>query len=196
MSNSSASGPVLELLSRDYEVADIEALPLSPTATPIVIGPGGLADPDIMAQVVAAYEAGLTVAITGATQNEADRFGAFVDGERLASCLPAKRKKVIALYALQHELTQQPPVQSRYCLPEFQPRRGAPSSGRASGWRCCSPRRRRRRRGSRLASSGRARHKGSSALRRPRSTSTASRRRSTVRPSPGTTAGKCRRTCS
>ncbi len=119
MSNSSASGPVLELLSRDYEIADIEALPLSPTATPIVIGPGGLADPDIMAQVVAAYEAGLTVAITGATQNEADRFGAFVEGERLASCSPAKRKRVIALYALQHELTQQPPVQSRYCLPEF-----------------------------------------------------------------------------
>ena len=114
----SAAGPMLDLLSRDHRIIDIEDLKPSFVLSPIVIGPRGLKDQAIMEMVNEAYRAGLTVAIVGATQREANRFDGLVHGAQHASCRPAKRSRRMALYALQQTLRLAPPVDARYCLPQ------------------------------------------------------------------------------
>ena len=115
----SADGLVLDLLEHDYEIVDLEEEAPGVDHTPIVIGPAGLDRPRVMALVARAYRAGLTVAIAGAVQEEADRFDALVEGASLASGEPAEGASEIALYALQQTLRENPPVALRYCLPEL-----------------------------------------------------------------------------
>jgi hypothetical protein len=123
----SASGRVLDLLAEDYEIVDLDEsiFEAGGASTPalsfahVVIGPDALDRPVIMALIIRAYRAGLTVAIANATKAEADRFDIIVDGGAGASCLPADGEREIALYGLQLASRVQPPVVSRYCLPEM-----------------------------------------------------------------------------
>jgi hypothetical protein len=67
--------------------------------------------------LVRAYQAGLTVAIVGATQGQANLFDELVEAELTASCLPVPGAARIALYAVQKTTREQPEEVSRYCLP-------------------------------------------------------------------------------
>jgi hypothetical protein len=117
--DASAAGPTLDLLSEDFEIVDIETLSPRFARAHVVIGPDALDKPEIMALVELAYRTGLTVAIVNATQEEADRFDTMLEGGLVASCLPLEGESEIALYALQQTPGQQPPTDSRYCLPSL-----------------------------------------------------------------------------
>ncbi len=113
------SSPLINLLSRDFTVVDLENPGPPFDLVPVVIGAAALDHPEIMAFVIQVYRAGLTVAIAHASQDEANKFDALVEGEQGASCLPAENESEIALYAIQQTLRDQPRVASRYCLPDF-----------------------------------------------------------------------------
>lgn len=112
----SARGPVLQLLSRDYQIEDLARLPASFTFAPVIIGPAALDNPATMATVVRAYQAGQPVAIVQATQAQTNEFDGLVEDDPVASCEPAEGSSRIALYGLRHVL-RQPAEDSRYCLP-------------------------------------------------------------------------------
>lgn len=117
--NVSASRPLLDLLSHDYSIVDFDKLTPPFEIRPALIGPDALANQDVTEYLVRAYRAGLTVAIVYATQEEANLFDELVEGEQVASCLPAPGAPRIALYALQRTTREQPEEVSRYCLPNF-----------------------------------------------------------------------------
>ncbi len=117
--DASASGPLLDLLSRDYSIVDFDKLTPPSRLYPVLIGPDALANQEVTAYLVRAYRAGLTVAIVYATQKEANRFDRLVEGEQAASCLPAWGVPRIALYGVQKTTREQPEEVSRYCLPTF-----------------------------------------------------------------------------
>jgi len=110
----SADGIALNLLAQDYEIVDLE----EPWEGHIVVGPGALDRPRVMALVARAYRAGLAVAIAGATQEEADLFDSLVEGVDVASCQPVEGELEIALYGLQQSPRHEPPLVNRYCMPE------------------------------------------------------------------------------
>jgi hypothetical protein len=112
----SADGIALNLLAQDYEIVDLE----EPWEGHIVVGPGALEKPRLMALVARAYRAGLAVAIVGATQEEANLFDSLIEGVQVASCRPSEGALEIALYGLQRNPRQDPPVVNRYCLPELE----------------------------------------------------------------------------
>ncbi len=118
--NGSASRPLLDLLSHHYSIVDFDKLTPPFELHPALIGPGALANQAVTAYLVRAYQAGLTVAIVYATQEEANLFDELVEGEQVASCVPAPGAPKIALYAVQRTVRQQPEEVSRYCLPTFQ----------------------------------------------------------------------------
>jgi hypothetical protein len=117
----SASRPLLRLLSRDNSIVDFDPKTPPFELFPALIGPDALANQDVTAYLVRAYQAGLTVAIVYATQEEANLFDELVEGEQVASCLPDLGAPRIALYAVQRTVRQQPDEVSRYCLPTFFP---------------------------------------------------------------------------
>jgi hypothetical protein len=119
----SAAGPVLQLLSQDYQIADLATLPASFAFTPVVIGPAALDNPAIMALVIHAYQAGFTVAIVQATQAQTNEFEGLVTNGQVASCRPVAGSSMIAFYGLRHPL-RQPAEESRYCLPDLVDRPG------------------------------------------------------------------------
>jgi hypothetical protein len=112
-----ASRPLLDILSHDYSIVDFDKLTPPFELRPLLIGPNALANQDVTEYLVRAYRAGLTVAIVHATQEEANLFDELVEGEQVASCLPARGAPRIALYAVQRTARQQPEEVSRYCLP-------------------------------------------------------------------------------
>jgi hypothetical protein len=115
--DASASRSLLNLLSRDYSIAAMKTATPSSELNPMVIGPAALANPDVSAYLVHAYQAGLTVAIAYATQAQADRFEQLVEGGQVASCRPILGTPRMALYAVQKTTREQPEMVSRYCLP-------------------------------------------------------------------------------
>ncbi len=115
--NGTASGPLLNLLSRDYSVVDADKLTPPFELYPVLIGPDALANQDVTEYLVRAYQAGLTVAIVYATQQQADLFDQLVEGEQRASCLPVPGAARIALYAVQRTTREQPEEVTHYCLP-------------------------------------------------------------------------------
>ena len=117
--DASAAGPALDLLAEDFDIVDIETVTPPFARAHVVIGPDALDKPKIMALVELAYRGGLTVAIVNATQDEADKFDVLLEGGQSASCLPLEGESEIALYALQRTPRQQPPTDSRYCLPSL-----------------------------------------------------------------------------
>ena len=117
--NGAASSPLLDLLSRDYSIVNVDKLTPPFDLYPVVIGPDALANQDVTEYLVRAYHAGLTVAIAYATQDDADLLDELVEGELEASCIPAPGAPRIALYALQKTVREQPQEVSRYCLPNL-----------------------------------------------------------------------------
>jgi hypothetical protein len=114
-----ASGPLLDLLSRDYSIVDVDNLTPPFDLYPVLIGAGALANQDVTQYLIRAYGAGLTVGIVSATQEQVNLLDELVEGELEASCLPVPGSSTIALYALQRTPRQQPQEVSRYCLPTF-----------------------------------------------------------------------------
>ena len=134
--NSSTSGPLLDLLSRDYSIVAFDKVTPPFKLHPVLIGPAALANQDVTAFLVQAYRAGLTVAIAYATPKEANRFDALVEGELAASCLPVPGTPRIALYAVQRTTREQPEEVSRYCLPtvvQASPQTGESDQGSMDG---------------------------------------------------------------
>jgi len=117
-----ASKPLLDILSHNYSIVDFDKLTPPFELYPALIGPNALANQDVTEYLVRAYQAGLTVAIVYATQEEANLFDELVEGELEASCLPTPGAARVAFYALQRTTREQPEEVSRYCLPNlFQP---------------------------------------------------------------------------
>lgn len=112
----SARGPVLQLLSRDYQIEDLARLPASFTFAPVIIGPAALENPATMETVIRAYQAGQPVGIVHATQAQTNEFDGLLENDPVASCEPAEGSSKIAFYGLRHVL-RQPPEDSRSCLP-------------------------------------------------------------------------------
>lgn len=117
--NGVASGPLLDLLSRDYSIVNVDNLTPPFDLYPVVIGPDALSNQAVIQYLVRAYGAGLTVGIAHATPEQANLLDELVEGELEASCLPVPGSPAIALYALQRTPREQPQEVSRYCLPTF-----------------------------------------------------------------------------
>jgi hypothetical protein len=111
---SSADSTTLDLLRKDFEIIEAESmLGSSIVAHHLVIGGDDLDDADLQLMLKSAYDAGRTVAIVHATQDQANAFHALIAGGR-ANCVADQAKKSrIALYGLQQTLGQK----SSYCLP-------------------------------------------------------------------------------
>jgi hypothetical protein len=111
-----AEGPALDLLRENYDVVTVdENFPARVLAAPVVIAATDLDDPAFTSLLNFAHDAGKTVAILDATQDEADRFARFF-GASGANCLPASGASRIELYGLQESRARKPPLSSSYCL--------------------------------------------------------------------------------
>src|ERR1700761_7262825 len=119
--NGDTSGPLLDLLSGDYSLVNIDNLTPPFELYPVLVGAGALSNQAVTQYLVRAYGAGLTVGIVSPTEEQADLFDELVEGEQEASCIPARGSSTIALYALQKTPREQPQQVSRYCLPTFMP---------------------------------------------------------------------------
>ena len=111
-----ADSPALDLLHENYDVVTVdENFPARIVAAPVVIAAPDLDDPAFTSLLSFAHDAGQTVAIVDATQDEADRFARFF-GASGANCLPASGFSTIELYGLQESRARKPPLSSSYCL--------------------------------------------------------------------------------
>ncbi len=81
----------------------------------MVVAAPDLDDPAFTSLLNFAHDAGRTVAIVDATQDEADRFARFF-GDSGANCAPASGASTIELYGLQESRARKPPLSSSYCL--------------------------------------------------------------------------------
>jgi hypothetical protein len=111
-----ADSVALDLLRRNYDVVTVdENFPARFLAAPVVVAAPDLDDPAFTSLLNFAHDAGETVAIVDATQDEADRFANFF-GASGANCLPASGSSTIELYGLQESRTRKPRLSSSYCL--------------------------------------------------------------------------------
>jgi len=72
--SASAAGGALDLLRQDYRVVPIEQAAGGVFPRHFVIGPADLDDPHVIALLKRSYRFGKTVAIAGATEDQASRF--------------------------------------------------------------------------------------------------------------------------
>jgi hypothetical protein len=117
----SAAGGALDLLRQDYLVVPIEKTAAGVFPSHLVIGPRDLADPDVIALLRRAYRVGKTVAIVGASEDQARRFHRLLRPGEQANCQPAKGQAEIELYGLQRSRYRTPPQNSSYCLVNLDP---------------------------------------------------------------------------
>jgi hypothetical protein len=114
---SAAQGDILDLLRQDREVITFDSK-LSPPYSlgPVVMTAADLDNPAVTRLLKDAYGAGKTIAILGATQDEADRFQHFFGLATTANCEPPNGAQTIAVYGLQASIARRPPLISSYCL--------------------------------------------------------------------------------
>ncbi len=114
--SASAAGGALDLLRKDYQIVPIEQTAASVLPSHLVIGPADLDDPQVIALLKRSYRVGKTVAIVGATEDQAGRFHRLLRLGEAANCRPAKGQAIISLYGLQRSRYRYPPQNSSYCL--------------------------------------------------------------------------------
>jgi hypothetical protein len=113
----SAQGSVFHLLRQDFNIVSLrDGMPSPFFFGPVVVGAADLADPSVAKLLLEVYAAGRTVALAGATLDEADRFSRFVGVGDTASCYTHNDGSRIALYGLQKSVARRPAVYSSYCL--------------------------------------------------------------------------------
>lgn len=117
LGSAAADGRVLDLLSYDFDVLPAEDGLAGPVLRPLIVGPADLDDPELIAYLGDTYDAGETVAIVGATQDEADRFQTLVGDGNEANCEPSADSSEIGFYGLHKSITKRPALVSSYCLP-------------------------------------------------------------------------------
>src|SRR3954452_16878847 len=84
--SASAAGGALELLRKDYRVEPLEKTAAGVFPTHVVIGPADLDDPHVIALLKRSYRVGRTVAILGATTEQAGRFHRLLRSGERANC--------------------------------------------------------------------------------------------------------------
>lgn len=112
-----AESVALDLLREDYEIVTVdEDFPARFLAAPVVVSGADLDDPTFTALLNFARDAGKTVAIVDATQEQADRFAGFFGARDGANCSPTIGFATIELYGLQESIVRKPSLSSSYCL--------------------------------------------------------------------------------
>jgi hypothetical protein len=114
--SASAAGGALDLLSKDYQIVPIEQTAPSVLPSHLVIGPADLDEPQIIALLRRSYRVGKTVAIVGATEDQASRFHRLLRPGEAANCRMARERRTSSLYGLQRSRFRYPPQNSSYCL--------------------------------------------------------------------------------
>jgi hypothetical protein len=120
--SASAAGSALNLLRQDYQVVPIEQTAAGVFPSHLVIGAADLNNPQVMALLTRSYGVGKTVAIAGATKDQAGRFHSLLRPGEAANCQPAKGQARVSLYGLQRSRNRTPPQNSSYCLINLDPR--------------------------------------------------------------------------
>ena len=111
-----AAGGVLNLLHKDYVIVPIEQTAGSVLPSHLVIGAADLDNPQIIALLKLSYHVGKTVAIVGATPDQADRFHRLLRPGEASNCRTPTGQPVSTLYGLQRSRYRFPPQNSTYCL--------------------------------------------------------------------------------
>lgn len=106
----------LDMLRRDYLLLPMGENPSEHFPTHVVIAPQDLADPGTIAVLREAHQVGKTVAIVGATQDEARTFHRLLRPGQEVNCAPQQGKTQIPLYGLQQSVTRVPEQSSSFCL--------------------------------------------------------------------------------
>jgi hypothetical protein len=114
--STAAAGGALNLLSKDYLIVPIEQTAAGVFPSHLVIGPADLDNPQIIALLERSYRVGKTVAIVGATGDQAGRFHRLLRPGEAANCQPATGQAIISLYGLQRSRYRFPSQNSSYCL--------------------------------------------------------------------------------
>ncbi len=112
----SASGGALNLLSKDYMVVPIEQTAASVFPSHLVIGAADLNNAQIISLLQRSYRVGKTVAIVGATEEQADRFHRLLRPGEAGNCHLPKGRAISSLYGLQSSRDRYPSQNSSYCL--------------------------------------------------------------------------------
>lgn len=114
--SAAAVGGALNLLSKDYPIVPIEQTAADVFPSHLVIGGADLDTPQIIALLKRSYRLGKTVAIVGATQDQADRFHRLLRPGEASNCQLPKGQAISSLYGLQRSRYRFPPQNSTYCL--------------------------------------------------------------------------------
>jgi hypothetical protein len=111
-----AASGALDLLRKDYLIVPIEQTAASVFPSHLVIGAADLDDAQIIALLKQSYRVGKTVAIVGATADQAGRFHRLLRQGETANCQLPKGQTISSLYGLQRSRYRFPPQNSSYCL--------------------------------------------------------------------------------
>jgi hypothetical protein len=111
-----AAGGALNLLRKDYLIVPIEQTAGSMFPSHLVIGAADLEDAQIIALLKRSYRVGKTIAIVGATADQASRFHRLLWPGQQASCKLPTGQTISSLYGLQRSRYRFPPQNSSYCL--------------------------------------------------------------------------------
>jgi hypothetical protein len=111
-----AASGALNLLRKDYLIVPIEQTAASVFPSHLVIGGADLEDAQIIALLKQSYRVGKTVAIVGATADQAGRFHRLLRQGETANCQLPKGQTISSLYGLQRSRYRFPPQNSSYCL--------------------------------------------------------------------------------
>jgi len=112
----SVKNTVLDLLRHDYLLLPIGENPSEYFPTHVVIAPQDLDEPGTIALLREAHQVGKTVAIVGATKDEARTFHRLLRPGQEANCAPQPGQTQIPLYGLQQSVTRIPGQNASYCL--------------------------------------------------------------------------------
>jgi hypothetical protein len=127
--SASAAGGALNLLSKDYLIVPIEQTAASAFPSHLLIGAADLDDSQIIALLKRSYRVGKTVAIVGATGDQAGRFHRLLRPGEQANCqLPTGQTRG-SLYGLQRSRYRFPSQNSSYCLVNLDPHHPAADQG-------------------------------------------------------------------
>jgi len=115
VASGSADSAALDLLRQDYEIVALEdaVFPYDH----VVVGPADLDDPEVADLLREAHQAGKTVAITDATEDQVQSFHRLIFAGQAADCVSPDHPlplRTIGLYGLQQSAN--PPRTGSYCL--------------------------------------------------------------------------------
>ena len=114
-----AGGRLLAALAEDFslELVDEKSDLRDSALHPLILTPEDLEEREITDYLAASYASGMTVAIVGANQEEANLFHNLAGAAGSANCAPDEGSLAITFYGLHRSIERQPPVVSSYCLP-------------------------------------------------------------------------------